>query len=68
MCTVALMAIFWGLIITAIYRYFPYHLQFLYHRAVYYLSGTEQKDWSSIGGVGGAVLSNKASHLLTAEL
>ncbi|KAI0300109.1 hypothetical protein B0F90DRAFT_1619562, partial [Multifurca ochricompacta] len=42
---VALMAIFWGLLITGIYRYLPYHLEFLYRRAVYYLSGTEQKDW-----------------------
>ncbi|KAI0288328.1 hypothetical protein BC826DRAFT_882640, partial [Russula brevipes] len=41
---VALMAMFWGLLITGIYRYLPYHLQFLYQRAIYYLSGTEQKD------------------------
>ncbi|KAI9450583.1 hypothetical protein F5148DRAFT_945309, partial [Russula earlei] len=47
-----LMAIFWGLVITGIYRYLPYHLQFLYRRAVYYVSGTEQNDWSSARAVG----------------
>jgi Small subunit of serine palmitoyltransferase-like len=65
---VALIAIFWGLLITGIYRYLPYHLQFLYRRTVYYLSGTEQKDWTSVRGVGAAVLSTKAPHVFTAEL
>jgi hypothetical protein len=55
------MAIFWGLLITGIYRYLP----FLYQRTIYYLSGTEQKDWTSV--VGAAVLSTNA-HVLTAEL
>ncbi|KAI9457616.1 hypothetical protein BJY52DRAFT_1271838 [Lactarius psammicola] len=63
---VALMAIFWGLLITGIYRYLPYHLEFLYRRAVYYLSGTEQ---ASAQNIGAAVLSVKASrHIFTAEL
>ncbi|KAF8269454.1 hypothetical protein EI94DRAFT_1574159 [Lactarius quietus] len=63
---VALMAVFWGLLITGIYRYLPYHLAFLYRRAVYYLSGTEQ---ASGQGVEAAVLSVKAtSHIFTAEL
>ncbi|KAH9991986.1 hypothetical protein BJV74DRAFT_771913 [Russula compacta] len=62
-----LMAIFWGLLITGIYRYLPYHLQFLYQRTVYYLSGTEQKDWSSVRGVG-ALLTTKGSHMHAAEL
>ncbi|KAF8504348.1 hypothetical protein F5888DRAFT_1655033 [Russula emetica] len=57
---VALMAIFWGLLITGIVRYLPYHLQFLYRRTIYYLSGTE---WSSMGGIGAAVLSSKPSHM-----
>jgi hypothetical protein len=65
---VALMALFWGLLITGIYRYFPYHLQFLYKRTVYYLSGTEQNDWTSVRGVGAAVLSTKAPHAYAAEL
>lgn len=57
------MAIFWGLLITGIYRYLPYHLEFLYRRAVYYLSGTEE------ASVGAALLSTKASsHIFTAEL
>jgi hypothetical protein len=60
---VGLMAIFWGLLVTGIVRYLPYHLQFLYRRTIYYLSGTEQKEWSSIGGIGVAVLSSKSSHL-----
>jgi hypothetical protein len=60
---VALMAIFWGLLITGIVRYLPYHLQFLYRRTIYYLSGTEQKEWSSMGGIGAAVLSSKSSHM-----
>ena len=63
---VALMAIFWGLLITGVVRYLPYHLQFLYRRTIYYLSGTEQKEWSSMGGIGAAVLSSKSSY--TAEL
>jgi hypothetical protein len=54
------MAIFWGLLITGIYRYLP----FLYQRTIYYLSGTEQ---TSLGGVGEAMLSTNA-HILTAEL
>ena len=62
------MAIFWGLLITGIYRYLPYHLLFLYRRAVYYLSGTEQKDWTSAGGAGAAMLSTKTPHVFTAEL
>ncbi|KAI0275841.1 hypothetical protein BGY98DRAFT_920087 [Russula aff. rugulosa BPL654] len=60
---VSLMAIFWGLLITGIVRYLPYHLQFLYRRTIYYLSGTEQKEWSSIGGIGAAMLSSKSSHM-----
>ena len=57
------MAIFWGLLITGIYRYLPYHLEFLYRRAVYYLSGTEE------ASVGAALLSTKASsRIFTAEL
>lgn len=60
---VGLMAIFWGLLVTGIVRYLPYHLQFLYRRTIYYLSGTEQKEWSSIGGIGAAVLSSKSSHM-----
>ena len=60
------MALFWGLLITGIYRYLPYHLAFLYRRAVYYLSGTEQ---ASAQGIGAAVLSTKASrHIFAAEL
>ncbi|KAI9429025.1 hypothetical protein H4582DRAFT_387163 [Lactarius indigo] len=63
---VALMSVFWGLLITGIYRYLPYHLEFLYRRAVYYLLGTEQ---NSVQDVGAAVLSIKASrHIFTAEL
>jgi hypothetical protein len=58
------MAIFWGLLVIGIYRYLP----FLYQRTIYYLSGTEQKDWtSSFEGVGVAMLSTNA-HVLTAEL
>ncbi|KAI0261236.1 hypothetical protein BC834DRAFT_795277, partial [Gloeopeniophorella convolvens] len=38
---VVFMLIFWGLLLTGIYRYLPYHLEFLYRRGVYYLSGTE---------------------------
>lgn len=60
---VALMAIFWGLLITGIVRYLPYHLQFLYRRTIYYLSGTEQKEWSSMGEIGAAVLSSKSSQM-----
>lgn len=57
------MAVFWGLLITGIYRYLPYHLAFLYRRGVYYLLGTEQ------AGVGATVLSTKASrHMFSAEL
>lgn len=55
---VGLMVIFWGLLITGIVRYLPYHLQFLYRRTIYYLSGTE-----SMGGIGAAVLSSKTSHM-----
>ena len=61
---VTLMAVFWGLLITGIYRYLPYHLEFLYRRAVYYLSGTEQ---ASVQGVGAAMLSTKTG-IFTAEL
>ncbi|KAN0131733.1 hypothetical protein V8E53_010575 [Lactarius tabidus] len=62
---VALMAVFWGLLITGIYRYLPYHVEFLYRRAVYYLLGTEQ---ASAQGVGATVLSTKASsHMFSAE-
>jgi hypothetical protein len=68
MRAVAFMALFWGLLITGIYRYLPYHLQFLYRRTVYYLSGTEQIDWTSVRGFGAAVLSIKAPHTYTAEL
>jgi hypothetical protein len=68
MCEVALMAIFWGLLITGVFRYLPYHLQFLYQRTIYYLSGTEQNEWPSVRGVGTAVLSAKASYMRTAEL
>jgi hypothetical protein len=68
MRVVALMATFCALLVTGIYRYLPYHLQFLYQRAVYYLSGTEQKDWTSVRGVGVAMLSTKAPHVYTAEL
>jgi hypothetical protein len=58
------MAIFWGLLLAGIYQYLPYHLKFLYQRAVYYLSGTEQ-----VTGVGAAMLSTKASrHIFTTEL
>ena len=57
------MAVFWGLLITGIYRYLPYHLAFLYRRGVYYLLGTEQ------AGVGATVLSTKAGrHMFSAEL
>jgi len=68
MRVVTLMATFCALLVTGIYRYLPYHLQFLYQRAVYYLSGTEQKDWTSVRGVGVAMLSTKAPHAYTAEL
>jgi hypothetical protein len=67
MRVVALMATFCALLVTGIYRYLPYHLQFLYQRAVYYLSGTEQKDWTSVRGFGVAMLSTKAPHAYTAE-
>jgi hypothetical protein len=67
MYAVALMAMFWGLLITGIYRYLPYHLQFLYQRAIYYLSGTEQKDWSSARGFGATVLSTRAPHVQAGE-
>lgn len=59
----ALMAVFWGLLITGIYRYLPYHLEFLYRRAVYYLLGTEQ---GYAQDAGAAMLSTKA--IFTAEL
>ncbi|KAH9027278.1 hypothetical protein EDB84DRAFT_1563456 [Lactarius hengduanensis] len=63
---VTLMSVFWGLVITGIYRYLPYHLEFLYRRAVYYLLGTEQ---ASAHDVGATVLFIKASrHIFTAEL
>jgi hypothetical protein len=65
---VTLMGMFWGLLITGIYRYLPYHLQFLYQRTVYYLSGTEQKDWASVGGVGAAMLSTNTPHVHAGEL
>ena len=55
------MALFWGLLITGIYRFIPYHLEFLYRRAVYYLLGTEQ---TSVRGAGAAILSTKASLFL----
>ena len=58
------MVVFWGLLITGIYRYLPYHLELLYRRAIYYLSGTEQ---ASAQGVGATVLST-SRHLFTAEL
>ena len=65
---VALMAMFWGLLITGIYRYLPYHLQFLYQRTVYYLSGTEQKDWASVRSVAAAILSTNTPHVDAGEL
>jgi hypothetical protein len=62
------MATFWGLLITGVVRYLPYHLQFLYQRTIYYLSGTEQKEWSSVQGVATAMLSTKAPHMHAVEL
>ncbi len=61
------MAIFWGLLITGIVRYLPCHLQLLYRRTIYYLSGTEQKEWSSVQGIGNAMLSTEASPIHLAE-
>jgi hypothetical protein len=64
-CEVILVAIFCGLLITGVFRYLPYHLQFLYQRTIYYLSGTEQL---SVRGAETAILSAKASYMHTAEL
>lgn len=64
-CEVMLVAIFCGLLITGVFRYLPYHLQFLYQRTIYYLSGTEQL---SVRGAEAAMLSAKASYMHTAEL
>jgi len=65
---VMLVTIFCGLLVTGVFRYLPvlpYHLQFLYQRTTYYLSGTEQL---SVRGVETAMLSAKASYMHTAEL
>lgn len=68
MRVVNLMVMFWALLITGVYRYLPYHLQFLYQRTVYYLSGTEQMDWASLRGVGAAMLPTNAPHVHAGEL
>ena len=38
-----------SLLTVGVYKYLPYHLQFLYERSVYYLLGRqEQLDWAPL--------------------
>ncbi|KAA1477940.1 hypothetical protein DENSPDRAFT_787357 [Dentipellis sp. KUC8613] len=49
---VTIMGGFMLLIGTGIVKYLPYHLAFLYQRALYYLLGQEQADWASLQRAG----------------
>lgn len=47
--TVSLFMIVTSLFVVGVYKYLPYHIQFLYSRGMYYLLGRqEQLDWSQL--------------------
>lgn len=51
------------MLVTGLYKYFPYHVAFLYRRGMYYLLGQEGTEWATVQRAAETLKSSVGNHL-----